>query len=150
MKLRKIIIALILFTAIHAYAKDPNVKAYCNNVWKEAPPGWVSIPSKHGVTIINKSPLPLVYDIYFDNAIQYQKTREMPLDYSDALYTPNAHQEYHWKIEAGQTLNYGEVTIEKIAGFPKKGRYKTQATTIVMFNGVVLDSCVHETNIDII
>jgi hypothetical protein len=131
-------------------AKDPNVKAYCNNIWKETQPGWSNVASQHGVTIINKTPFALVYDVYFDNAIQYPKAREMPLDYSDAPFIPNAHQEYHFKIESGQTFYYGEVEIQKLAGFPRKGRHKTQATTIIKYNGVLLDNCIHYNNIDVV
>lgn len=133
-----------------ACAHDPNVKAYCDNIWKTASPGWVSISSLHGVTIINKTTKNLVYDVYFDNAIQYRKSREMPLDYKEAPYTPNAHEELHFSVASGQTLYYGEVGIEKIAGFQTKGRYKTRATTHIMYNGVELDSCEHYTNVDIV
>lgn len=153
--MKKLIIASIAGVVVLgltplAHAKDPNVKAYCNLNWKESTPGWTSVGSQHGATIINKTPTALVYDVYFDNAIQYPKSREMPLDYSDAPYTPNAHTEYHLKVEPGQTLHYGEISIEKIAGFARKGRYKTIATTIVKYNGALLDNCVHYNNIDIV
>ncbi len=133
-----------------AKAQDPNVKAYCNNNWKQASPGWVDVGSEHGATIINKSPSTLTYDIYFDNAIQYPKLREMPLDYSDAPYTPNARVEYHIAVESGKTLYWGTIPISKVAGFPKKGRYKSSATTTIKYKGTLLDQCVHYTNIDII
>jgi len=141
-----------LFVALSslAQAKDPNVKAYCNDAWKQSTPGWTSIASQHGVTIINKTSTVLVYDVYFDNLIQYPKSREMPLDYSESPYTPNAHQEHHFRIEAGKTFHYGEVTIEKIAGFPRRGHYKTASTTVIKFNGVLLDNCIHYNSIDIV
>lgn len=150
--MKKCILMSLVALSVSAlsYAKDPNVKAYCNLNWKESTPGWTSVGSQHGVTIINKSPTALVYDVYFDNGIQYPKLREMPLDYTDAPYTPNAHQEYHFKIEAGQTFYYGEVNIEKIAGFPKKGRYKTHAYTTIMYQGHLLDQCEHFNSIDIV
>ena len=149
MKIRITILALLCLSAISAYAKNPNVKAYCNNRFVEASPGWVSVPSQHGVTIINKSATPLVYDVYFDNQIQYPKLRDMPLDYSEPPYIPNAHKEHHFTVPAGQTFYFGEVTIEKQAGFIKKGHYKTKALTTVMFNGVLLDQCQHFNNIEI-
>ena len=148
--MKKILALIAISIPVIACAKDPNVKAYCNNNWKQSTPGWTSVGSQHGATIINKTKVALVYDIYFDNAIQYPKNRQMPLDYSDAPYTPNAHSEYHFKVEPGQTFYWGEISIEKIAGFPKKGRYKTLATTIVKYNGILLDNCEHYTNIDII
>lgn len=147
--MKKVIIAILIASSSIALAKDPNVKAYCDNVWKQASPGWVDISSQHGATIINKSPTALVYDIYFDNAIQYPKMREMPLDYSEPPYTPNAHHEYHLKVESGKTLYWGSIPISKVAGFPQKGRYKSSATTTIMYNGTLLDQCVHYTNIDI-
>jgi len=76
--------------------------------------------------------------------------REMPLDYSEAPYTPNAHQEHHFSIAPGQTLHYGEVTIEKLAGFPKRGHYKTKSLTTIMYQGHLLDQCVHFNSIDIV
>lgn len=133
-----------------AEAKDPNVKTYCSDQWKQSTPGWTAVSSTHGVTIINKSQQTLTYDVYFDNQIQYPKMREMPLDYSEAPYTPNAHQEYHFQIAAGQTLYYGEVTIEKLAGFPKRGHYKTKTLTTIMYKGILLDQCVHYNSIDIV
>jgi|HubBroStandDraft_6_1064221.scaffolds.fasta_scaffold292674_3 hypothetical protein len=139
----------IIINPMLAQASDANTKAYCNNNWKQASPGWTNISSTHGVTIINKTKVALVYDIYFDNAIQYPKMREMPLDYTDAPYTPNAHAEYHVKLEPGQRYDFGEITIQKLAGFPKRGVYKTWATTIVKFNGALLDKCDHYTNIEI-
>lgn len=148
--MKKLVAAILISIPMIACAKDPLVKAYCNDSFKEATPGWVSVASKHGVTIINKSPTALVYDIYFDNAIQYPKNREMPLDYSEAPYTPNAHQEHHFKVEAGQTFYYGEIGIEKIAGFQRKGSYKTQATTMIFYNGRLLDNCIHYNHVDII
>lgn len=141
---------LIIGLATLAHAKDPNVKAYCNDVWKQSTPGWTSIASQHGVTIINKTSSPLIYDVYFDNYVQYPKLRIMPLDYSDAPYTPNAHQEFHFKVEAGQTFHYGEITIEKMAGFQKRGHYKTASTTVIKYNGISLDDCIHYNSIDII
>ena len=145
-----VLAASVLLLPLLAQAKDPNVKAYCSDVWKQATPGWTTVASTHGVTIINKTPTPLIYDIYFDNQIQYPKMREMPLDYSEAPYTPNAHQEHHLRVEAGQTLYFGEVTIEKLAGFPRRGHYKTKTLTTVMFAGHLLDQCVHFNSIDII
>lgn len=148
--MKKIALAILISLPIVACAKDPNVKTYCSDVWKQSPPGWTAISSQHGVTIINKSPTALVYDIYFDNAIQYPKNREMPLDYSEAPFTPNAHQEQHFKVEAGQTLHYGQVEISKLAGFPHKGKYRTRSTTIVFYNGALLDNCTHYNSVDII
>jgi len=141
---------LIIGLTSLVHAKDPNSKAYCSNIWKQSTPGWTSVDSQHGVTIINKTSNALVYDVYFDNLIQYPKLREMPLDYSDAPFTPNAHQEHHFRVEAGKTFHYGEVSIEKMAGFPKRGHYKTASTTHIKFNGVLLDSCIHYTSIDIV
>ena len=141
---------LIVGFPLIACAKDPNVKAYCSDQWKQSTPGWTSVSSTHGVTIINKSPQTLTYDVYFDNQIQYAKLREMPLDYSEAPYTPNAHQEYHLQIEAGKTFYYGEVTIEKVAGFPRRGNYKTKTLTTIMYKGTLLDQCVHFNSIDIV
>lgn len=148
--MKKLALAILISIPVVALAKDPNVKGYCSDVWKQSTPGWTSVSSQHGVTIINKSQQTLVYDVYFDNQIQYPKLREMPLDYSDPPYTPNAHQEYHFEIKAGQTLNYGQVTIEKLAGFPKRGHYRTKSLTTVMFKGVLLDQCVHFNSIDIV
>lgn len=142
--------AIIIALPLVAQAKDPNVKAYCSDVWKQATPGWTSVSSTHGVTIINKSNQVLVYDVYFDNGIQYPKMREMPVDYTEAPYTPNAHQEHHFRIEAGQTLYFGEVTIEKLAGFPRRGHYKTHSYTTIMYNGHLLDQCEHFNSIDIV
>ncbi len=139
-------LALIPLTA----CADPNVKAYCDNIWKQSTPGFTEISSEHGVTIINKSPITQTYDVHFDNAIQYQKLREMPLDYSEPAYTPNAHQEHHLVVESGKTLYYGPVNIAKAAGFIHRGRYKTSATTTIIINGRLLDQCVHYTNVDII
>lgn len=150
MKLRKTILALLCLSAINAYAKDPNVKAYCSDVYKESPPGWVNVESMHGVTIINKSKTAITYDVYFDNAIQYPKTREIPLDYTNPPYVPNAHQEHHFYVQPGQTLNFGEVKIGKLAGFPRKGRYPTESITTVIFNGILLDQCIHYNNVFII
>jgi len=142
--------ALVLGLTPLAQAKDPLVKAYCSDVWKQSTPGWTSVSSTHGVTIINKSQQTLTYDVYFDNQIQYPRMREMPLDYSEAPYTPNAHQEHHFSIAPGQTLHYGEVTIEKLAGFPKRGHYKTKSLTTIMYQGHLLDQCVHFNSIDIV
>lgn len=142
--------ALVLGLTPLAHAKDPNVKAYCSDVWKQSTPGWTSVSSTHGATIINKTQQTLTYDVYFDNQIQYPKMREMPLDYSEAPFTPNAHQEYHFQIAANQTLNYGEVTIEKLAGFPKRGHYRTKTLTTIMYQGHLLDQCVHFNSIDIV
>ncbi len=150
-KMNKLLLTGILSLGLPlvVHAKDPNVKANCNLNWKQSNPGWTSIPSQHGITIINKTPTELVYDVYFDNAIQYPKAREMPLDYSEAPYRPNAHQEYHFKIKPGQTMYYGEISIEKVAGFPHKGRYRTRATTHIMYNGAVLGDCVYYNSIEI-
>lgn len=144
-----LITTLAALIPLTACAQDPNVKAYCNLNWKGSTPGWTSIASQHGVTIINKSPKTLIYDVYFDNAIQYPPMREMPLEYKEKPYTPNAHQEHHFSIASGQTLYYGEVNIEKIAGFQTKGRYKTKATTHIIYNGAELNSCVHYNTVDI-
>jgi hypothetical protein len=149
--MKKYLIAIIVGSlSFSAHAKDPNSKAYCSDTWKQSTPGWTSVSSKHGVTIINKTSSALIYDVYFDNFIQYPKMREIPLDYSEAPYTPNAHQEFHFKVEAGQTFYYGEVSIEKVAGFPKRGHYKTASTTHIKYNGVLLDSCIHYNSIDIV
>lgn len=149
--MKKCLIAIIVGSlSFAAHASDPNVKAYCSDVWKQSTPGWTSVSSTHGVTIINKSQQALTYDVYFDNQIQYPKMREMPLDYSEAPYTPNAHQEYHLQIEAGKTFYYGEITIEKLAGFPKRGHYKTKSLTTIMYKGILLDQCVHFNSIDIV
>lgn len=149
--MKKILLTTLLaFISLAAQAKDPNVKAYCSDVWKQTTPGWTNVSSTHGVTIINKTPTPLIYDVYFDNGIQYPKNREMPLDYSEAPYTPNAHQEHHFRIEAGQTMYFGEVTIEKLAGFPRRGHYKTHSYTTIMYQGHLLDQCEHFNSIDII
>lgn len=147
--MKKYLSLVLIALPIIACAKDPNVKSYCNSTFKIASPGWTPIASQHGVTIINKSPNALVYDVYFDNAIQYPKVREMPLDYSEAPYTPNAHAEYHFKIEAGKTFYYGQVNVEKIAGFQKKGIYRTKASTIIKYNGVLLDNCQYFNTIEI-
>lgn len=144
------LIMSLSFLTYQAQAKDPNVKAYCSDQWQEAHRGWTSVSSKHGVTIMNKTNIPLVYDVYFDNWIQYPKQREMPLDYSEPPFTPNAHQEHHFTLQPGQTLNFGEVSIEKMAGFNQRGKYKTQSTTIIKYNGSMLDMCMHYNTIDII
>ncbi len=148
--MKKYLLTTLALIPLTVLAQDPNVKAYCDNIWKQSPPGWVEISSDHGATIINKSPATLTYDIYFDNAIQYPKSREMPLDYSEPAYTPNAHMEYHLNVESGKTLYWGTIPISKIAGFAKKGRYKVSATTTIMYKGALLDQCVHYTNVDII
>lgn len=142
--------SLLLGFSQMAQAKDPNSKAYCSDVYKQSTPGWTTVSSKHGITIINKTNTALVYDVYFDNLIQYPKLREMPLDYSEPPYTPNAHQEFHFTIQPNQTFYYGEVSIEKLAGFPKRGHYKTISTTVIKYNGTLLDSCIHYNSIDII
>jgi hypothetical protein len=148
--MKKLIAGILVSLPMIACAKDPFSKAYCSDTWKQSTPGWTSVASKHGVTIINKTSSALIYDVYFDNFIQYPKMREMPLDYSEPPYIPNAHQEFHFKIESGQTFYYGEVSIEKMAGFPKRGHYKTASTTHIKFNGVLLDSCIHYNSIDIV
>jgi hypothetical protein len=141
--------AILLLATSIAQAKDPNVKAYCDNKWQQGTPGLVNISSEHGFTIINNYPIAMTYHIEFDNAVQYGKLREIPLDYSEPPYTPNAHLEYDLKLEAGKTYHYGAVSINKDAYFFKRGRYKSSATTTIKLNGVVLDQCVHETNVDI-
>ena len=149
--MKKCLIAIIVGSlSFAANAKDPLVKAYCSDVWKQSTPGWTNVESTHGATIINHSQQTLVYDVYFDNQIQYPKMREIPLDYSEAPYTPNAHQEHHFSISAGQTLYYGEVTIGKLAGFPRHGHYKTKTLTTIMYQGRLLDQCVHFNSIDIV
>ncbi len=148
--MKKLVAAILITIPMIACAKDPLVKAYCSDTWKQSTPGWTSVASTHGATIINHSQQTLTYDVYFDNQIQYPKLREMPLDYTDAPYTPNAHQEYHFQIAAGQTLYYGEVTIEKLAGFPKRGHYRTKSLTTIMYQGHLLDQCVHYNSIDIV
>lgn len=147
--MKKYLLATLALIPLTACAQDPNVKAYCDNVWQTSPPGWVNISSEHGVTLINKTPVTVTYHVYFDNAIQYPKYRELPLDYSEPPYVPNAHTEYHFTLESGKTLYWGNITIAKVAGFIHRGRYKTSATTTITVNGSVLDQCVHYTNVDI-
>lgn len=147
--MKKHLLATLALLPILAYAKDPNSKAYCENVWKSGNPGIVTISSKHGVTIINKSPLVQTYHITFDNAVQYGKLREMPLDYSEPPFTPNAHMEFDMTVEPGRTVYYGPISIEKGAYFFKKGRYQTKATTVIKVGHIELDKCDHITNVDI-
>ncbi len=148
--MKKYLLATLVLLPLVACAKDPNVKAYCNNVWQTGSPGFVSISSEHGVTITNKSAVTITYHVYFDNAIQYPKLREIPLDYAEPDYTPNAHADYSITVEAGKTLYYGPFNITKYAGFIKRGHYKTSATTTITINGTVLDQCVHYSSVDII
>jgi hypothetical protein len=148
--MKKLLLTTLALFPLAAFANDPNSHAHCNNIWKESPPGWVSISSEHGFTITNKSPSTLTYDIYFDNFIQYPKFREMPVDYSEPPYTQNAHSEYHLEIASGKTFQFGPVNIEKPAPFTKKMRYKTSAYTTIVYKGTILDQCVHYTNVDII
>lgn len=148
--MKRLVAGILVSLPLIACAKDPNVKAYCSSVFKEGPAGWLNVDSQHGVTIVNKSHVAITYDVYFDNAIMYPKIREMPLDYSNPPYIPNAHKEHHFLVQPGQTLHYGQETIAKLAGFPQKGKYPTEAITTVTFNGVLLDQCVHYNNVFII
>lgn len=147
--MKKYFLTTLALLPFAACAQDPNIKAYCNNIWKTSSPGIVNISSEHGVAVSNKSKITLVYHIEFDNAVQYGKLREMPLDYSDPPFTPNAHMEYDLRLEPGKTYYYGPVNIDKNAYFEKRGRYQTKAITTIKIGSAILDKCEHITNVDI-
>ncbi len=145
-KFKTTIIVSSLFFLINpvlTHAQNKDVLAYCAPIHQYDKHGVVDISSDHGVTIINKTGVKQNYHIYFDNAVQYPRVREMPLDYSSPEFTPNAHFDFELVLENGKRYDLGPVINSKKAYFDKKGIYRTRATTIIKVNNITIDNCVN-------
>lgn len=134
-------IALLLCPLAHADEKF--VKGYCTAVYQEGTVGYINVVSEHGFTIINNLGKPTTYRIDFHNGVLYGKLKEMPLEYKNDVFTPNAHEMMEITLQPNQRYDYGTKHIYKPAFFPGKSFYKIDAITVIQANGKILHTCMN-------
>lgn len=134
-------IALLLSPLAHADEKY--VKGYCKPVFQEGTVGYIDVVSEHGFTIINNLGKTTKYRIDFHNGILYGKLKEMPLEYKNDVFTPNAHEMMEITLAPNQRYDYGTKHIYKPAFFPAKRFYKINAITAIQADGKILHVCIN-------